>query len=201
MWDFCRRATNFSLVSFSLSNLFIGLVDQFEACGLPHRKTQAVNGVQGGAQEAAEPELLPQGQPAVQPVGETTVLGAPPQLEVGGAQTGQVNQCQRHQGHRGEAEVHSVDGHFVESVLPRRDVGMQDVPGEVVEVEEDEQRQGADEGDAPGGKQIERLVLNLQRRRKEARVNGDKTRPVTDLFHRVLGLLTVAAQKNLQKTE
>lgn len=157
--------------------------------------------MQDGTQEAAEPKLLPQGQPAVQAVGETAVLGAPPQLEVGGAQTGQVNQRQHHQGHRGEAEVHGVHGHFVEGAIPRRDVGVQDVPGEVVEVEEDKQRQGTEDGDVPGGKQIERPVFNLQRGRKEAHVNGDETHPVADLLHRVLCLLTVAAQKNLQKKE
>lgn len=76
----------------SSPHLLVGHVDQCKAGGLSQRKTQAVNGVQDGTQEATESQLLPAGQPAVQPVGEAVVLGPRTQLEDGGQQTRQVDQ-------------------------------------------------------------------------------------------------------------
>ena len=169
--------------SVSASHLFKSGVEQFEASRLPHGQTQAVDGVQSGAQEAAQPKLLPPGQPAVQPAGEAVVLGAPPQLEVRGAQTRQVDQRQHHQGHGGKGDVDGLDGHFVENTLPSFDEGMQDVPEEVVQVEYDEQRQSAGDGKLPGGKQVEGEVLDLQRGGEVAHVHGDEAHSATQLSH------------------
>lgn len=110
--------------------------------------------MQDCAEEATESQLLPAGQPPVQPVGETVVLGAPPQLEHSSAQTRQVDRCQHHQGHRGEGDVDCFDGHFIEQTLVLCDEGLQDVTGEVVQVEDDKQGQGADDGQSPGRKQV-----------------------------------------------
>lgn len=150
-------------------------------------------------QEAAQAKLLPRGQPPVQPAGEAIVLGAPPQLEESGTQPGKVNQCQHHQGNGGKGDVHHLNGHFVEKALLFHDVRLYDVPEEVVQVEDDEEGQGADYRDAPGGKEVEWDVFNFQRRGEETHINRDEAHPVTDLLHCILSLLTVAAQENLKK--
>lgn len=110
---------------------------------LPHGQNQAVDGVQGCAQEAAEAQLLATLQPAVQPAGETSVLGAPMELQGSGTQAGQVDQRQQDQGRAGQREVDHLDGHLLEHALPLRQRGLQDVTGQVVGVEEDEEHECA----------------------------------------------------------
>lgn len=181
----------------SWSHLFESNVKQLVARRLPHGKAQAVDGVETSAQEAAQSELLPPGQPLVQPVREALVLGARAQLEESGAQAGHVDQGEHHQGDGGKGDVNDLDGHLVESALPCGDVGVQDVPCGVVQVEEEEQAQRAENWDAPGGKQMEGEVFDLQRRREEAHIDGDEAHSTTELHHRALGLAAVTAQVNL----
>jgi len=169
--------------------------------GLPRGENQAVDGVQRRAHEAAQAQLLPAGQPAVQPTGEAVVLGAAPQLEERGAHAGQVDQRQRHQGDGGEGGVDGLDGHLVEDALPCRDVGLQDVAQEVVRVEEGEQAQGAEGGEAPGGEEAVGEVLDLQGGGEEAHVDGDEAHAAAELHHRALGRAAVAAQQNLERDD
>lgn len=174
--------------------------EQLVAGRLPHGQHQAVDGVQGGAQEAAEAQLLAALQPAVQPAGEAAVLGAPAQLQGGGAQAGQVDQRQQDQGGRGQGDVHRLYGHLVEDVLPLRHVGLQDVAGKVVRVEEGEEQQRAEQRGAPAGEEVQGEVLHVQGGGQQAHVHGDEAQAAAQLRHRALGLKAVAAQENLEDT-
>lgn len=180
--------------------VFRGHGNQLVAGRLPHGQDQAVDGVHGGAQEAAEAQLLATLQPAVQPGGEASVLGAAAQLQGGGAQAGQVDQRQQDQGHRGQGDVDRLDGHLVEHVLPLRHVGLQDVAGEVVRVEGAEEQQRAEQRRPPAGEQLQREVLHVQGAGQQAHVDGDEAQAAAQLRHRALGMKVVAAQQNLEDT-
>lgn len=123
------------------------------------------------------------------------------QLEESGAQTRHIDQRQHHQGDGGKSNVDSLNGHFVESALPFCEVGVQDITNEVVQVEEDEEEQGAEDRDAPGRKQIEGEIFDLQRRGEEAHINRDEAHSATELHDRALGFTTVTAQENLERKE
>lgn len=168
--------------------------DQLVAGRLPHWQHQAVDGVHGGTQEAAETQLLAALQPAVQPAGEASVLGATAQLQGGGAQAGQVDQRQQDQGHRRQTNVDRLDGHLVEHVLPLHHVGLQDVAGKVVRVEEGEEQKCAQQRRPPAGEKLQRKVLHVQGAGQQAHVDGDEAQATAQLRHRALGMKVVAAQ-------
>lgn len=174
--------------------MFYSHGNQLVAGRLPHGQDQAVDGVQGGAQEAAEAQLLAALQPAVQPAGEASVLGAPAQLQGGGAQAGQVDQRQQDQGHCGQGDVDRLNGHLVEHVLPLRHVGLQDVVGKVVRVEEGEEQQRTDQRRPPAGEEVQREILHIQGGGQQAHVDGDEAQAAAQLRHRALGMKAVAAQ-------
>lgn len=75
---------------------------------------------------------------------------------------------------------------------------MDDIVDEVIQVEDNEQAKGAEDWDAPRGKQIEGEVFDLQRSGEGAHVDRDKAHLSAELSDRTLGTATVAAQKYLQ---
>lgn len=180
--------------------MFHGHGDQLVASRLPHWQDQAVDGVQGGAQEAAEAQLLATLQPAVQPAGEASILGAPVQLQGGSAQARQVDQRQQDQGRGRQCDVDHLDGHLVEHVLPLRHIGLQDVAGEVVRVEEGKEQQSADQRRSPAGEEVQWEVLHVQGGGQQAHVNGDEAKATAQLRHRAFSLKVVGAQENLEGT-
>lgn len=68
----------------------------------------------------------------------------------------------------------------------------------VIQVEDDEQASGAEDWDAPRGKQIEGEVFDLQRSGEGPHVNRDEAHLSAELSDRALRVATVAAQKYLQ---
>lgn len=53
--------------------------------------------------------------------------------------------------------------------------------GEVVYIEDDEQEDGAEDRDTPGGEKVEGKVFNLKRRRQEAHIDRDEAHSTTQL--------------------
>lgn len=133
----------------------------------------------------------------VQPVREALVLCAQPKLETSSQQPGQVDQRKRHQGHRRERDVDHLNGHLVEDALPRLHEGVEDVVEEVVQVEDEEEAEGAEDREAPRGKQVEGEVFDGPGRGEEAHVNGDEAHLSAELRDGALGSAAVAAQKYL----
>lgn len=153
------------------------------------------------AEEGTEAQLLPLLQPAIQPVGETPVLGAPRQLQEGSHETGQVDQSQGHQGHRGECHIYHLHRNFVEFALPCRGVRVDDVTKEVVGVEEEEEAEGGETWDAPQGEEVQGGVLYLLGRGEAAHVNRDEAKIAADLEYSALGPTAVTANRHLDSKE
>lgn len=111
------------------------------------------------AEEAEEAYLLPVLQPLVKPVRETPVLCAVVQLKDGCEHSRKVDQGEHDVGHARQGGVDDLYRDLVEFVLLLSNVGMQDLPDEVVGVEAEEEAQGQEDGNLPGREKTQRNIL------------------------------------------
>lgn len=143
------------------ADLLVGCVEELVPLGPPHGQTQTVQDVNRSQEEAEQTQLFPTLQPALQPAGEVSVLGAVIKLMGGRNLSCQVNQGQQRDGHCGQRPVHHLYGDLIEVTLLVLDVRVDDIPHKGVGKEEDRQSHGSQDGALPAREQPNGHILNV----------------------------------------